>query len=114
MILKEGNDINTEYDRMACMYLVCCILRECSNVEEFKAYLNQTEAVYNATALHFAVQRGHTEAALFLLDNGAAFDRHLEYSLSETFPDYVRGDTALHIACSKGLIRYYIIDKAYR
>ena len=61
--------------------------------------------MYGATALHFAVQRGHTEAAQLLLENNASFDIRLNYRLTPKSSE-VPGDTALHIACSKGFTEY--------
>ena len=63
--------------------------------------------MYGATALHFAVQRGHTEVVRLLLDNSASFDIRLSYRLTPRDQSGgVPGDTALHIACSKGFTEY--------
>ena len=76
--------------------------------QSVNSYIDKTEEKYNATALHFAIQREHCEVALHLIDQNAAFNINLMYADNNTEKSKKKGDTAVHIACRKGFVRYVI------
>ena len=86
--------------------LFCSFHGRGTSTSELKAYIDQTESVYGASALHFAIQMGHNHVASLLLDKGAAFDTRLRYKVKEVDRDTSSGDTALHLACGKGYTAY--------
>lgn len=73
--------------------------------QSVNGYIDKTEEKYNATALHFAIQREHCEVALHLIGQNAAFNINLMYADNNIEK---KGDTAVHIACRKGFVRYVI------